>query len=106
MQVVVVPSGTVVTAASFGDQPLTNYQCPNCGNVITTSMKSKTTTIFIVVLILVAIAAVLGHLVIGIFAFAFILFLLIPPFKKYEHTCPVDGQVLGSYTKWWKLKLF
>ena len=90
----------------FGEQPLSSIQCPHCENVVTTHIRSKLTTTFIIVCVVLFIVVTIAHLAVGVFAFALLLLLLLPTYKIFEHTCPVDGYVIGTYKKKLQLKLF
>ena len=89
VQVAVVPQGATVLQATFGEHPLSNFQCPYCGNVVTTRTRTKIGTTAIVI-------TVVAFLFIGIIA---IVFLFIPSLNDVEHICPVDGRVVGTYER-------
>ena len=78
-----------VVAATFGEQPLSNFQCPYCGNVVTTKTRNKTGNAALIIMLV-------AFLFIGVFA---LIFLCVPIFDDVEHVCPVDGHVVGTYKR-------
>ena len=79
----------VAVSVVFGENPVSNYQCPYCGNVVTTNLRYSVGNFALLI-------TLIAFLFIGIFA---VIFLLIDGLKDVEHICPVDGKVLGTYKR-------
>ena len=85
----VVTAQVATNAISWGEYPVSNFQCPYCGNTITTLVRSKIGNMAILITLIL-------FLFIGVFA---LIFLCIDSFNDVEHVCPVDGKVVGVYKR-------